>query len=161
MISLNKNGLLLIVVLMCLTASVHCGCVDRSDPNYETAKQTDGSSISDFLTNIGCSIQSGAKRVKDGVEGGYKYLKDKITTAGDETSARDREHRPSEPNADAVIEGQGEIYKHIRDSVPLVSKKPNVTLDDRNAIAAPIACPPNQKYEKATEKCEAIVNDFD
>lgn len=158
MILLLKNGSLLIMLLMCFVINIECACLDRDDPNYETAKQTDSSTFSDLITNIGCSIQSGAKRVKDGVEGGYKYIKDKISTTMDESNARDHEHRPINPAGDAVIEGNGEIYKHIRESVPLVTK-PNVTIDDRNAITAPIACPPYTKYVNGI--CEKVITDFE
>lgn len=165
MTSLFRNGSLGVALLVCLVISeAACGCVERSDPNYETAKQTDSSTFSDFLSSVGCSIQSGARRVKDGVEGGYNYLKDKISTAVDDTKSRD--HRPSPENGgDAVIEGESDIYKHIRESVPLApTPTPSVTgisLDDRNAIAGPVSCPPETRYVPETKKCEKVFEDFE
>lgn len=127
-----------VFVLICLALSVHCGCEDKKD---------DG--ISGFFSDIGCSIKHGAIKVKEGVQDGYEYIKDKVTDSDEK-----KDHGQVQANVDQLPEGESDIYKHIRESVPIQSTPSNqFSLDVRDDAGL---CPPNTRINTATGNCDRI-----
>lgn len=83
MLSIEKNTMFLVIVVVasvCLTATttVNAACTERpADGQNATDSAVD--KVSNFFVEVGCTIKSGAERVKERVESGYNYLKSKIT----------------------------------------------------------------------------------
>lgn len=132
-----NSSLSTVFVLICLVLSVNCGCEDKKD---------DG--ISGFFSDLGCSIKHGAIKVKDGVQDGYKYIKEKVTS--DDDKQKDQEQ--VQATVDQLPEGEADIYKHIRESVPIQTTPNNqFTLDVRDNL-----CPPNTRINTATGNCDRL-----
>lgn len=75
---LNKSNVLLVAVLI---VSVHSGCVERDRrETISESKSNIGSGITGFFSNLRCEIQNGARQVKETVEDGYNYVKQKLST---------------------------------------------------------------------------------
>lgn len=68
---------------------VDSGCTNRPNNNDDTTNTTlpnDGdehSSVSEFFHNVGCSLRSGAKKVKESVESGINFVKSRVQSITD------------------------------------------------------------------------------
>lgn len=110
-----KVFVLCAVLVVFVTKTVDGGCVNRSDGDDSDEEH---SSVSDFFHNVGCSIRSGAKKVKDGVETGYNFIKDKVksVTDGDDDEGK-------EVQAEVVKAGRDGQSQIPIDSSPIDSSK--------------------------------------
>lgn len=91
-------NLLLICALLInilVTGPVNSGCTNRNEDAADGEESNSG--VSSFLHNVGCSLRSGVKKVKESVESGYKYLKTKVqTTSDDESEAKTADDKKDE-----------------------------------------------------------------
>lgn len=69
--------LLLVVVLACVLIKVDASCIDRDVKDHNSTEST-VDKVSNFFMEVGCTLKSGAEKVKEKVESGYNYLKSKI-----------------------------------------------------------------------------------
>lgn len=148
MISTGKNMMLVLIVVLasvCLTTTtVNAACTERqADTNATSDSAVD--KVSNFFVEVGCTIKSGADRVKERVESGYNYLKSKITPddmknqtmmADDKlTTSDDRiTFKEDEENMAAGISAvtPAGMHKNSPEKVVIV---------DRTALIAPEMCP--------------------
>lgn len=80
--SLLKSVILPFVLLnLLLLTSVQAGCTNRENKDSE-------SGVSEFFTNLGCEIASGAKKVKGSIEDGYDYIKKKVASDSSEDKGK-------------------------------------------------------------------------
>lgn len=126
------------LALLCLTVGVHCGCEDKSEEG-----------ISGFFSDLGCSIKHGAVKVKEGVQDGYKYIKEKVSSDSDEHQTQGQ----VQTIGNQQLEGESDIYKQIRESVPIESTSSPISFDVRNSVSG-LTCPPNSLLNVATGICE-------
>lgn len=102
---MQKINLLLLCALVfsaMVTKPVNSGCATRSEGAEKgAADEEEQSGVSDFLHNFGCSLRSGAKKVKDSVESGYNYLKTKVQTLTDDEND-DKAEKKKQPENDEV-----------------------------------------------------------
>lgn len=153
----NIRNVFLVAILAVLAVCVHSGRVirDRRETKSETTSDI-GSSLSGFISNLRVSIESGAHQVKERVQGGYNYVKERLssnakdtekteTTENDEyiknnSNNRDNSGAAVTQNSDRIIfenDDEANIYEEIRHSVPIVdvgeiSTIQPVTIDDMN-----------------------------
>lgn len=176
----NLRNVLVVIVLV---VSVHSGRVvrDRRETPSESSSNI-GGSISGFFSNLRSTLESGAHQVKDSVQGGYNFVKKKFSPGDENTSREESIHNTNRESFDTttaaknvdriIFEGDEELdFRNDGDSdsgptveysevttaaVSIeVTSKSNVTIDDRNAISAPITCPKGQRV--VDQKCVAIV----
>lgn len=80
MVAIDKTAIFLgIVIYACAMIAVDAACADRNEENNSTSDST-VDKVSNFFMEVGCTLKSGAERVKERVEHGYNYLKSKITS---------------------------------------------------------------------------------
>lgn len=114
-----KVFILCAVLVAIVTKTVEGGCANRSDGDDTDQEH---SSVSDFFHNVGCSIRSGAKKVKDGVETGYNFIKDKVKSVADGDDDDEKEVQ-AEVQKDGD-DGQGQITVLVDSSKAMESVKP-------------------------------------
>lgn len=150
----NIRNVLLVAIL---AVSVHSGRVirDRRETKSETTSDI-GSSVSGFLSNLRVSIESGAHQVKEKVQGGYNYVKERLSSNAKDSentettenyeiiknnnNIRGNSGAAATQNSDRIIfenDDEANIYEQIRHSVPIVDggevpTTPQVTIDDMN-----------------------------
>lgn len=66
------------VAVLANVVEIDGACIQQPE-NHHPSNETTLDKVSDFFSDLGCSLKSGAGKVKDGVESGYNYLKTKIT----------------------------------------------------------------------------------
>lgn len=140
--SVGKNTMIALIVVLAsvylTTQTVHAACTERPDDN-----STDGTAVdkvSNFFVEVGCTIKSGAERVKERVESGYNYLKSKITP-------EDMKNQTLASNDQITFQEDELAPGGIGGSVPSASpatfhELPGI--DFRTALIAPEMCPPGQ-----------------
>lgn len=85
-----KLSLFLVVLLGVAVCLVNGGCVRKdtvegavsgtlTDIKEGLGMESEESGVSKFFKNLGCDIADAGRSVKDGVESGYEYVKDKLT----------------------------------------------------------------------------------
>lgn len=78
---MDKSAIfLLIVTLANVMIVANAACADRLDAN--SSNSTSDSTVdkmSNFFMEVGCTIKSGAEKVKEKFESGYNYIKSKVT----------------------------------------------------------------------------------
>lgn len=83
MLFVEKTTMLVLVVVLasvCLTTTtVSAACTERPADSNNSTSDSAVDKVSNFFVEVGCTIKSGAERVKERVESGYNYLKSKIT----------------------------------------------------------------------------------
>lgn len=131
----------IIVVIACGTTTVDAACVDRENVNSTSDSAMD--KVSNFFVDIGCTIRSGADKVKERVESGYNYLKSKITPD-------DVKNATSIDNVEQMVQTDDQMK--IKDDT--ATKLPEITtasshdggkkVENRVAITAPQICPHGQ-----------------
>lgn len=171
MLAVNKSGIFLVIVTLAnVIFAVNAACVDRPESGNSTESAVD--KVSNFFMEVGCTIKSGAERVKERVESGYNYLKSKITPDDLKNSTLHNDVKSNIPNDDRITfkdspeDGLGEY-----DSAPVeISTEPTtstasssseangttVLLDDRVALTAPEMCPEGEV--KVNGKCRTPVD---
>lgn len=172
---MNKSGIfLLIVTLANVMFTVNAACVERLEATNSTAESA-VDKVSNFFMEVGCTLKSGAERVKERVESGYNYLKAKITPEdlkANSTTLNDL--KPSIPDDDRItfkdspedglieqeveiaqVEIATELTTSTVSSIPGVNNTA-VTIDDRTALTAPEMCP--QGEVKVDGKCRKNVD---
>lgn len=139
---MQKINLLLLCALLLsvmVARPVNSGCVTRNEGAEKgAADEEEQGSVSDFLHNFGCSLRSGAKKVKDSVESGYNFLKSKVQTLTDD-EADDKSKNKNDND-----EVQAEVLE-----------------DDQfgNAKLAPLArIPSAETVQQATKSVETKIN---
>lgn len=153
---------LLVVAFASALIGVDAACVERvTKDNNSTESTVD--KLSNFFMEVGCSLKSGAEKVKERVESGYNYLKSKIDdsptnnkTTKDTTpeptkltSENELDNKQKHPSKDELLNSDRITFKDddIIDSsqdvttaqTPTNGTAVNVT--NRTAINAPEICP--------------------
>lgn len=173
-----------VALLGIFTISVSGGCAERiASVNENSAKDDNSSSVTDLIADIGCSIQRGAKKVKDSVEDGYRILKEKLSSAVDENDkisnikgevdqSSNRNNVVSDDRItfmDNQEQDGGETDEVTTEHESLIKLEPmqpdnanktvafNITLDDRTSLSAPEMCPKGY-VRTESGKCERPVN---
>lgn len=140
---------LLVGLLAFLANEVNCGCAERTGPdNDENSGNDDESSVSNFFSNIGCSIKSGAKKVKESVEDGYKFIKTKLSSSDEETQNTDKKEEQLESSHSMNAASNGQIVfeddQIVSEVTPIqtesISENKTMVLDDRASLTAPENC---------------------
>lgn len=173
---MNKSGIILLIVTLAnVMFAVNAACVERSEATNSTAESA-VDKVSNFFMEVGCTLKSGAERVKERVESGYNYLKTKITPddlKANSTTLNDL--KPSIPHDDRItfkdspedglieheiaqiaqVEIATELTTSTESSITGVNNTA-VTIDDRTALTAPEMCP--QGEVKVDGKCRKNVD---
>lgn len=168
---------LLIGALASVLIAVDAACVER-DIKDHNATETAVDKLSNFFMDVGCSIKSGAEKVKERVESGYNYLKSKIDDSDNRNKTskeihieskpnkpienkHDDEHK--EPNEDDLLNDDRITFKDQDSEISpqditteLPVNKTLVSIDDRTALTAPEMCP--QDEVKVDGKCRKNVD---
>lgn len=171
---MNNSGIFLLVVTLAnIMFVVNAACVERPEATNSTADSA-VDKVSNFFMEVGCTLKSGAERVKERVESGYNYLKAKITPddlKANSTTLNDLKPRIPDNDRitfkdspeDALIEHglieQVEIATELTTSTESSITGVNnttVTIDDRTALTAPEMCP--QGEVKVDGKCRKNVD---
>lgn len=139
--SMDKTILfVLMLAFLSLQNTVNGACNnEHSDTNSTNSSAMEKVSV--FFLDIGCSIKSGANRVRDKIESGFNYVKNKIT--------------PDE-NDLSVTETIAAVDDQIGEAERLVAPKTNTDKDaaPESMIQAPEMCPPGQVFVQG--KCRII-----
>lgn len=137
MLSMEKIAILVIVIVVCgnMVTPASAACFDRFQSNATT--DTAGERVSKFFEALGCSIQNGAGRIKDRVETGFNYIKNKITP--DENN---QTLSVNETTLSPLDEEQAEKWKQF--ILPQVSSQQISEVSLINALIAPEFCPQGQ-----------------
>lgn len=176
---MNKRvSFLLFVAFASVLVTIDAGCIDR-DVKEHNATETTVDKLSNFFVEVGCTLKSGAEKVKERVESGYNYLKSKI----DDSTNSNKTMKETKPESDvhnlnvepksldvpkAAIEDQ--FYNDDRitfkdsdetDNVPQeitteAVATTDVSVDNRNALVAPVMC--KEDEEMVDGKCREIVD---
>lgn len=157
-------------------------CTERTDtastdqikPNESDSVST---SVSNFFTDVGCSIRSGAKAVKERVQSGYRFIKQKITNDDRVTNPTEMNNNHNGQPVDfnsyyPNIPLAPEEYKYIDpvSKVPLAPEDDRIvfngpietstlaqfSLDDRIALTAPTICRKGERFDN--NRCKKIFN---
>lgn len=184
--------LTIFLLIIALTHSLTEGaCTERTDtasidqikPNESDSVAT---SVSNFFTDVGCTLQSGAKTVKERVQSGYQFLKQKITNDNSETTnpieinnkpngqpddyghpripLAPEEYKfieqlpnvPLAPEEDRIV-FNGPIETSTQQIQPIVPTTPAAfSLDDRIALTAPTICRKGERLEN--DRCRKVSN---
>lgn len=156
MLAVTKNMTLISIVLLasaCLTTVNAAACIERPLDNNSTSDSA-VDKVSNFFVEVGCTIKSGAERVKERVESSYNYLKSKITPEdmknqtladGQTTPADDRITFKEDEQPDNMAAGIG---GSVQATTPAgVHKMPEkFQVVDRTALIAPEMCAEGQVY---------------
>lgn len=159
--------LTIFLLIIALTHSLTEGaCTERTDtvtstdqlkPNESESVST---SVSNFFTDVGCSIKSGAKAVKERVQSGYQFIRRKIENDDSATNPTEHNNNGRQDNFNSKEESKF-IDNHPQvplapfdDQIvfdgPIQTTTPvGFSLDDRVALTAPTIC----------RKGERLVND--
>lgn len=161
MIFVEKTTMFVLVVVLasvCLTTTtVSAACTERpADGNNATDSAVD--KVSNFFVEVGCTIKSGAERVKERVESGYNYLKSKITpedmknqtmTDGEKADGDRITFKEDDESMGGSV--QAVTPAGIRNDKNMPQK---VEIADRTALSAPEFCAEGQVLINA--KCRQI-----
>lgn len=134
-------GKVAILVLIVAYASatlmvVNGNCVDRKATNSTSESAMD--KVSNFFEEMGCTIKDGAGRVKEHIESGYNYLKEKMTI--DNKNQTTTEAPSSSGNQVAPEMGEKQAIEGID---PNENEELPASFM-RSALVAPIMCPNGQ-----------------
>lgn len=143
-----STGKIVIVVLTFAFASVtmvNAACVERPETN---STHTAMDKVSDFFSDVGCTIKSGAGRVKDSVENGFNYIKSKITPDDAEHPLTESQTMPTD------LGDRMERLTSSRVHEDVMRSKRYLTSD--SALFAPEMCAAGQVMIDG--KCRAIVD---
>lgn len=144
--SVAKNTMFVLLVVLAsaylTTQTVNAACTDRPVDN-STVDASAVDKMSNFFVEVGCTIKSGAERVKERVESGYNYLKSKITPDdmknGTLTGTNDDHITFQEDDAAGGIGGSVP-------AAPPVEFHETGAIDFRTALIAPEMCPQGQVH---------------
>lgn len=157
-------------LIIALTHSLTEGaCTERTDtastdqikPNESDSVST---SVSNFFTDIGCNIKSGAKSVKERVQSSYQFLKQKITndeSVTNPTEINNGQH--DDLNSNPNLAQLDQIPK-----VPLAPEEDRIvfdgpidtttpagaTIDDRISLTAPTICQKGERLDG--DRCRKV-----
>lgn len=154
--SVGKNTMFVLIVVLAsaylTTQTVNAACTERPPDN--TTADTAVDKVSNFFVEVGCTIKSGAERVKERVESGYNYLKSKITPddmKNGTLTANDDHITFQEDDAQG-----GGIGGSIPAATPVEFHETGV-IDFRTALIAPEMCPRGQVYVDGQCRIDADV----
>lgn len=146
----KKNMMFVLVVVLasvCLTTTkVNAACTERPADNSTSDSAAD--KVSNFFVEVGCTIKSGAERVKERVESGYNYLKSKMTPE-DMKNNQTMADGPSTPSDDRITFKDDEFPENMAPGMggslhvttPAGVYKRRLEVVDRTALIAPEMCP--------------------
>lgn len=148
MFSVGKNTMFVLIVVLasvCLTTTtVNAACTERPADN-STTDNSAVDKVSNFFVEVGCTLKSGAERVKERVESGYNYLKSKITpddmknqtmmADGPSTPSDDRITFKDDDNPDNM-----ELGASLQITTPAGMFRREPLVVDRTALIAPEMC---------------------
>lgn len=171
---MNKSGIfLLIVTLVNVMFAVNAACVERPEATTNSTAESAVDKVSNFFMEVGCTLKSGAERVKERVESGYNYLKAKITPEDLKTNSTTlNDLKQSIPHDDRItfkdspedgliehemaqVDIATELTTSTESSITEVNNT-TVKIDDRVALSAPEMCP--QGEVKVDGKCRKNVD---
>lgn len=172
--------LTIFLLIIALTHSLTEGaCTERTDtastdqvkPNESDSVST---SVSNFFADVGCTIKSGAKAVKERVQSGYHFLKQKVTNDDGVTNPTEiNDNHNGQPlndfNSYSNIPLAPEENKFI-DQLPKVPLAPEddrivfngpietstIAVDDRISLTAPTICRKGERLEN--DRCRKVSN---
>lgn len=154
MIVMEKRVIwLLIVTLASVMIAVDANCIDR-DPTEANSTESTMDKVSNFFIEVGCTLRSGADKVKESVKNGYDYVKTKL----DGLNTKNQTDTDTKPiTAEQFSNYKDKITFREKDSIGLTTELTMITttilpkLDDRIALTVPEMC---QKGElKVDGKC--------
>lgn len=156
-------NLLLIVMIASVMATVNAACVERQQNANSTSENT-MDKVSNFFVEVGCSIKSGAEKVKERVESGYNYLKSKITPddvkngtiADNKVPLAQKDDRITFKDEQGAANDQAMNSPDGETSEPGSGEPKTIELIDRTAITAPEMCP--KGYKRIDDMCREVYN---
>lgn len=83
---LSISNVLLVAVLV---VSVRGGCLER-DRRETVSESSSDSGLTGFFSNLRCTIQSGARQVKETVGNGYSFVMQKLSTTNESEKGDDK-----------------------------------------------------------------------
>lgn len=160
----KMGGILLVVVTLSnVLFAVNAGCVDR--PEATNTTETAADKVSNFFMEVGCTLKSGAEKVKERVESSYNYLKSKITPDEFKNSTHNDVKPPTDDritfkdNPEDTMLGHEQSPPEMATELPVpiststsTATAPSVnganntivSIDDRATLVAPEMCKENE-----------------
>lgn len=168
MLSTEKSTMFVLVVVLAsvcfTTTTVNAACAERAADN-NNATDTAVDKVSNFFVEVGCTIKSGAERVKERVESGYNYLKSKITpedmknqTMTDDALSTDGDRITFKEDDENAAPGAG---GSLQATTPAAmrneqNRAQKVEIADRTALVAPEFCAEGEVL--VNSKCRKIAD---
>lgn len=148
-ISRNTVIFFVIVTIASVTTTVSAACVDRQAANATSDSTMD--KVSNFFVDIGCTLKSGADKVKERVESGYNYIKSKITPDDVKNATMIDNKVPLAKSDDRITfkDDQSSNDPEMNASEITTTStnddnNPGTKLENRVALRAPEICPKGQ-----------------
>lgn len=134
-------------------------CVDRQNANATSDSAMD--KVSNFFVDIGCTLKSGADKVKERVESGYNYIKSKITP-DDVKNATMTDNNITLAQSDDRItfkDDQGSSDPEMSATEITITStnddnNPGTKLENRVALRAPEICP--KGHSRIEGRCREV-----
>lgn len=170
---------LLVVAFASVLVTIEAAsCVDRNVKDHNATEST-VDKLSNFFMEVGCTLKSGAEKVKERVESGYNYLKSKIdesthsNNTTQDTKPKDNVHdlnvepkKVDVPKAavenkvldeDRITFKDSDETENAPQEVTTVEiETTTVAVDNRVAISAPEMC--KEGEEMIDGKCRETAN---
>lgn len=165
MIFVEKSTMLVLAVVLagvCLTTTtVSAACTERLADNNNSTSDSAVDKVSNFFVEVGCTIKSGAERVKERVESGYNYLKSKITPDDMNKNQTMTDDKVSDGDRITFKEDDEGMGASLQAATPAgihndKNMAQKVTIADRTALSAPEFCAEGQVY--INSKCREIAD---
>lgn len=177
---MRKLTIFLLIIIALAHSLIEGACTDRTDtastdqfkPNETDSVST---SVSNFFTDFGCSIKSGAKTIKERVQSSYQFLKQKITN--DESVTNPTEINNGQQSNDFNSYPKVPLAPEEKRSIDQLSTVPltpeedrivfngpietfttpaQISLDDRIALTAPTICRKGERLDNGS--CRKVSN---
>lgn len=168
MISIEKNTMFVLIVVLasvCLTTTtVNAACAERPNDNNNATSDSAVDKVSNFFVDIGCTIKTGAERVKERVESGYNYLKSKITPDDMKNQTMIDDNTAPGTDGDRITfkedDENAAMGGSLQATTPAAMHNPRnvpgkVDITDRTALIAPEFCAEGEVL--VDSKCRKIV----
>lgn len=150
---------LLIVTIASVMTTVNAACVERQQSTNSTSDSA-VDKVSNFFVEVGCTIKSGAERVKERVESGYNYIKSKITPDDVKNGTISDNKVPLAQPDDRITfkdeQGSANDQEAVNppEASPVAMNPMPVELVDRTALTAPEMC--HDGFKRIDGKCREV-----
>lgn len=147
-----------VVIYASAMIAVDAACADRYEADNPSNSTVD--KVSNFFMEVGCTLRSGAQRVKERVEHGYNYLKGKITSDevknGTSATARGSDQDDRITFRDDDGSPSNSSSEEPSTVIPDVSlNATGIEVGNRNALTAPETCKEDEAVIDG--KCREVV----